>query len=80
MYLAAEITASLDIPVIGIDAGVAYDGQVLVLYDLLGITPGKSPSLAKNFLAETNSIPAAIQAFIQAVKHSTFPAQEHAFS
>jgi len=78
--LAAEITARLNIPVIGIGAGVACDGQVLVLHDLLGITLGKSPSFAKNFLAETDSIPGAIQAFIQAVKQATFPAQEHTFS
>lgn len=77
--LAAEITASLEIPVIGIGAGVDCDGQVLVLYDLLGITPGKSPSFSKDFLQETGSIRAAIQAFITAVKNGSFPGEEHSF-
>jgi len=77
--LAAEITALLDIPVIGIGAGVECDGQVLVLYDLLGITPGKRPSFSKDFLQETGSIPAAIEAFISAVKNGTFPGPEQTF-
>lgn len=77
--LAATITALLDIPVVGIGAGVACDGQVLVLYDLLGITPGKRPSFSKNFLLGTDSIAAAIEAFVKAVKSSTFPADEHTF-
>ncbi len=77
--LAAEITALLDIPVIGIGAGAGCDGQVLVLYDMLGITPGKRPSFSKDFLQETGSIPAAIEAFVKAVKEGTFPGVEHTF-
>jgi len=77
--LAAEITALLDIPVIGIGAGVECDGQVLVLYDILGITPGKPPSFSKDFLQETGSIPAALSAFVSAVKGGTFPGPEHTF-
>jgi len=77
--LAAEITALLDIPVIGIGAGVECDGQVLVLYDILGITPGKRPSFSKDFLQETGSIPAALSAFVSAVKEGTFPGPEHTF-
>src|SRR5699024_9781330 len=49
--LSARITAELAIPVIGIGAGADCDGQVLVVYDMLGITPGKPPSFSKNFLA-----------------------------
>lgn len=78
--LAAEISTSLDIPVIGIGAGAACDGQVLVLYDMLGITPGKRPSFSKDFLQETSSILAAIEAFIHAVKEGTFPGPEHTFN
>ena len=78
--LAAEITRSVEIPVIGIGAGVECDGQVLVLYDMLGISHGKRPSFSKDFLAESGSIPAAITAFHEAVKHSRFPAAEHSFS
>lgn len=77
--LAEKITASLEIPVIGIGAGSACDAQVLVLYDILGITPGKRPSFSKDFLAETGSISAAITAFIEAVKNGTFPGTEHSF-
>lgn len=79
-HLAAEITALLDIPVIGIGAGAECDGQVLVSYDMLGITPGKRPSFSKDFLAETGSIPAAIEAFKNEVKKGTFPGAEHTFN
>ncbi|MFK5971484.1 MAG: 3-methyl-2-oxobutanoate hydroxymethyltransferase [Candidatus Marithrix sp.] len=77
--LAAEITTSLRIPTIGIGAGKDCDGQVLVLYDILGITIGKIPSFSKDFLQETGSIATAISAFIQAVKNGTFPTPEHTF-
>jgi len=77
--LAAKITANLEIPVIGIGAGSACDAQVLVLYDILAITPGKRPSFSKDFLAENGSISAAITAFINAVKNGTFPGTEHSF-
>ncbi len=77
--LAAEITSSLRIPTIGIGAGKDCDGQVLVLYDMLGITIGKKPSFSKDFLQGNNSISAAIKAFIQAVKDSAFPGPEHTF-
>lgn len=79
--LADEVSRSLRIPVIGIGAG-GCDGQVLVLYDLLGITPaeGKPPRFVKNFLVDRNSIEAAVQAYVEAVKSGTFPADEHCFS
>jgi 3-methyl-2-oxobutanoate hydroxymethyltransferase len=77
--LAAEITRALDIPVIGIGAGVDVDGQVLVLYDMLGITPDPTPSFVRDFLAGTGSVPAALSAYVQAVKSGTFPAAEHTF-
>jgi 3-methyl-2-oxobutanoate hydroxymethyltransferase len=71
--LAAEVTGALDIPVIGIGAGADTDGQVLVLYDMLGITPGKRPSFSKDFLAEAGSVPAALAAYVRAVKERSFP-------
>jgi len=77
--LAAAITAELKIPVIGIGAGPICDAQVLVLYDVLGITPGQRPSFSKDFLQETGNVSAAIKAFIQAVKNGTFPGPEHTF-
>jgi 3-methyl-2-oxobutanoate hydroxymethyltransferase len=77
--LAARITAELHIPTIGIGAGAACDGQVLVLYDMLGITPGKRPRFSKDFLAGAGSVPAALRAYADAVRAGEFPAAEHAF-
>jgi len=77
--LARQVTATVAIPTIGIGAGPDCDGQVLVLYDLLGITPGHRPSFAHDFLQDTGNIPAALQAFVQAVKDGRFPDAEHSF-
>jgi len=77
--LATEITQTLEIPVIGIGAGAGCDGQVLVLYDMLGITPRKAPRFSKNFLAQTHSVAEAIAAYAKAVKEGAFPAAEHSF-
>jgi 3-methyl-2-oxobutanoate hydroxymethyltransferase len=78
--LAKQISESLTIPTIGIGAGRHCDGQVLVLYDLLGITPGKKPSFSHDFLQESGDIPSALRAFVDAVKAGRFPAPEHSFS
>ena len=77
--LAREISAQLDIPVIGIGAGVDCDGQVLVLYDMLNIGIGKRPRFSRNFMQDAASIEAAIHAYHQAVKQSQFPSAEHSF-
>lgn len=77
--LAEELTARLAIPVIGIGAGKVTDGQVLVINDMLGLTPGKAPKFSRNFLAETDSVQAAIAAYAAAVKDGSFPAAEHSF-
>ncbi|MBN4079029.1 3-methyl-2-oxobutanoate hydroxymethyltransferase [Beggiatoa alba] len=77
--LAAEITTTLEVPVIGIGAGPQCDAQVLVLYDMLGITPGKRPRFSKDFLQDAGDIRAAVRAYVQAVKDGSFPAAEHSF-
>lgn len=77
--LAARITEELPIPTIGIGAGVDCDGQVLVLYDMLGIYPRRTPKFAKNFLQGTASPEAAIKAYIADVKARRFPGPEHTF-
>jgi 3-methyl-2-oxobutanoate hydroxymethyltransferase len=77
--LANTISHELTIPVIGIGAGVNCDGQVLVLYDMLGISIGKSPRFSKNFMQDANSISDAIVAYQLAVKQSQFPTFEHSF-
>lgn len=76
--LANKITAELDIPTIGIGAGAGCDGQVLVLQDLLGITP-RAPKFSKDFMQDAGSIAAAIAAYRDAVKDASFPAEEHCF-
>lgn len=81
--LAKRITDEVDIITIGIGAGVDCSGQVLVLYDLLGITPGKRPKFSKDFLAElegNKSITAAVEAYVKAVKDLDFPTEEHSFN
>ncbi|MCG6967747.1 MAG: 3-methyl-2-oxobutanoate hydroxymethyltransferase [Chromatiaceae bacterium] len=78
--LAAEITEALDIPVIGIGAGAATDGQVLVLYDMLGITVDGIPSFVHDFLADAGSVQGALSAYVKAVKAGVFPGKEHTFA
>lgn len=77
--LAGEIARDIDIPVIGIGAGGECDGQVLVLYDALGITPGRVPRFAKDFTAEAGSVPHALERFVADVKSGAFPGPEHCF-
>jgi len=77
--LAKEITEALSIPVIGIGAGPDTDAQVLVLHDILGISPIK-PKFVKNYLAESDDgIQGAMRAFVREVKDGSFPAPEHCF-
>jgi 3-methyl-2-oxobutanoate hydroxymethyltransferase len=73
------VSAAVSIPTIGIGAGPACDGQVLVLYDMLGITPGRRPRFVKDFLEQAGSVPAAIAAYIRAVRNGSFPGPEHGF-
>lgn len=75
--LAAQITRDIPIPTIGIGAGVDCDGQVLVLYDMLGITPGKRPKFSKDFLNGRDSIASAIAAYSDDVRGGKFPAAEN---
>ncbi len=77
--LAARITQCVTIPVIGIGAGAECDAQVLVSYDMLGLTHGNPASFVKNFLQETNSIQAAFKAYVEQVKNGQFPGSEHTF-
>lgn len=78
--LAAEITGHLAIPVIGIGAGPRCDGQVLVLYDLLGVTPGRRPRFSKDFLAGTGSVVQALSNYVAAVRGGEFPGPEHSYA
>lgn len=77
--LARDITDSLHVPTIGIGAGVDVDGQVLVVYDMLGVYPGKKARFVKNFVHGVTSIQGAVEAYVREVKAKTFPAAEHSF-
>ena len=74
------ITQSLAIPTIGIGAGPDCSGQVLVLQDMLGISPGKPPKFVKNFMDGHTSIEAAVKAYVREVKSGKFPGTEHGFA
>ena len=67
------------VPVIGIGAGPNPTGQVLVMHDLLGITPGKPARFVRNFMQCAESIQGAFEAYDKAVKNGSFPAPEHCF-
>ena len=77
--LAAQISARLTIPTIGIGAGKECGGQVLVLHDMLNVTSGRKPRFVKNFMAGQTSIADALAAYTQAVKDGSFPGPEHCY-
>jgi 3-methyl-2-oxobutanoate hydroxymethyltransferase len=78
--LGARVTRSLRIPTIGIGAGPATDGQVLVLHDMLGLTSGKAPKFVKRYANLADEIAKAAQQFSQEVGNGTFPGPEHSYS
>ena len=78
--LGETISRELEVPVIGIGAGPATDGQILVLYDILDITQGRTPRFVRNFQQHHDSPLAAIEAYVEAVKQRSYPAPEHCFS
>ena len=81
--LGQEITQKLEIPVIGIGAGPATDGQIMVMHDMLGVTPSgiRVPKFVKNFLPESSSgLPGAFEAYAKAVRDGIFPGPEHSFT
>jgi 3-methyl-2-oxobutanoate hydroxymethyltransferase len=78
--LGQAITEAVSAPVIGIGAGPHTDGQILVLYDMLGITPGRQPRFVRDFMAGAGSVHDAIAAYVAAVKDGSYPAPEHCFA
>lgn len=77
--LSKKITQALTIPTIGIGAGPDCAGQVLVLHDMLGISPGKKPRFVKDFMANSTSIQEAVSHYVNAVKTGQFPGKEYQF-
>ncbi len=77
--LGAQLTSSLTVPTIGIGAGPDITGQVLVVYDILNLTPGRKARFVKNYLAETGDIAAALSLFVSEVRSGVYPGPEHGF-
>lgn len=77
--LAADITDTLTIPTIGIGAGSSCDGQVLVLYDLLGLNPDFTPKFVKKYVDGAAVVQDAVRAYVDEVKRQIFPDDDHAF-
>jgi len=76
--LARRITAAVEIPTIGIGGSVACDGQILVLEDMLGLSP-RVPKFVKRYAELGPSIEAAVAAYAADVRARTFPAPEHVY-
>lgn len=79
LELATEITNQVNIPTIGIGAGAECDGQVLVINDLLGISPDPLPRFVKKYANLRNVISDSVADYIEDVKKKTFPSKEHSY-
>jgi 3-methyl-2-oxobutanoate hydroxymethyltransferase len=77
--LAAELTARLTIPTIGIGAGVHCDGQILVLHDVLGLSGRVGPRFAKRYAELWSAAGSAIADYASEVRAQTFPTAAHSF-
>jgi 3-methyl-2-oxobutanoate hydroxymethyltransferase len=77
--VAERVTAAISIPTIGIGAGPACDGQVLVSTDLLGMSRGHTPKFAKRYAGLGDVIVDAVRRYMQEVQAGAFPAAEHAY-
>ena len=77
--VADKITAAVTIPTIGIGSGVGCDGQVLVLYDLLGLDPSFKPKFVKKYVDMASTVSSALKEYVDEVKTKKFPAEEHTF-
>jgi 3-methyl-2-oxobutanoate hydroxymethyltransferase len=78
--VAAHITEALDIPTIGIGAGAACDGQVLVWHDLLGLYEGRAPRFVKQYAELAPTIGAAVEQYASEVRDGTFPEEKHTYA
>ncbi len=77
--LAARITATVDMPTIGIGAGPECDGQVLVAYDLLGLNDGHRPRFVKAYAELAETVVKATERYCEEVRSRSFPAREHQY-
>jgi 3-methyl-2-oxobutanoate hydroxymethyltransferase len=77
--LAARITEKIDVPTIGIGAGVHCDGQVLVFHDLLGMSPESPPKFVRRYAGLLDTQIEAIQRWSEDVRNGTFPADDETY-
>jgi len=78
--LGARLAAAVEAPVIGIGAGAATDGQILVWHDALGLYPGRPAKFVKDFLTGcAGGVQGALREYVKAVKSGAFPGDEHAY-
>ena len=77
--VAARVSQAVQIPTIGIGAGAACDGQVLVIYDLLGLNPGFSPKFLKRYADLGTAVMTACESYCDEVRKGEFPTDEHAY-
>jgi len=77
--IATEITQTLSIPTIGIGAGAGCDGQILVVYDLLGMNDSFKPKFVRRYEHLATRIRTAVDAFVEDVRHGTFPEEQESF-
>jgi 3-methyl-2-oxobutanoate hydroxymethyltransferase len=78
--VAARVTRELSIPTIGIGAGAACDGQVLVWHDLLGLYEGKSPRFVKRYADLATEIRRALETYVAEVQQGAFPEEQHTYA
>ena len=78
--VAARVTEALEIPTIGIGAGAATDGQVLVYHDMLGLYEGRSPRFVKQYADLATETRHALEAYVADVRGGTFPEEQHTYS
>jgi 3-methyl-2-oxobutanoate hydroxymethyltransferase len=78
--VAARITEALEVPTIGIGAGAACDGQVLVWHDLLGLYAGRTPRFVKRYAELADEIGAALAQYVGEVRAGAFPEEQHTYA
>ena len=78
--IAAAVTAASPVPVIGIGAGPACDGQVLVMHDMLGLAEKAPAKFVKPYAALATTVRAAFRSYAAEVQNGTYPAPEHCYA
>ena len=79
MLFRSQYRERLRVPTIGIGAGSACSGQVLVLHDMLDVFPGKKARFVRNFMKGATTISDAAERYVRAVRDGSFPSEEHSF-